>query len=112
MMDQKGVDQRREPRVALTEYHCVEVQTIKTLVTYQFKIWNISSKGMCLLVGTQSNFLSCVEVGEIVEVKYYPLDLSWPPDVKRTEIRHITKADSQRFKDHCFVGLMILPENS
>ncbi len=112
MMEQSGMDQRSEPRVVLTKYHCVEVQTIKTLVTYQFKIWNISSKGMCLLVGSRSKFLSSVEIGEIVEVKYYPLDLSWPPDVKRTEIRHITKADPERFKDHCFVGLMILPESA
>lgn len=104
------IDKRSEPRVELAEYHCVEVQTIKTLVTYQFKIWNISSKGMCLLVGSNSDFLTSVEVGEIIEIKYYPLDLSWPPDVKTTEIRHISKADPQRFKDHYLVGLMILSD--
>lgn len=99
---------RKEPRVELEDYHCVEVQTVKTLFLYQFKIWNISSHGMCLLVKSDSDFLKKVGVGDILDVKYYPSDLSWPPDIRKTQIMHITKADQGQFKDHFLVGLMIV----
>ncbi|SLM33242.1 hypothetical protein MTBBW1_970022 [Desulfamplus magnetovallimortis] len=101
------IDKRSEPRIEPEGYHCVEVQTLKTLFLYQFKIWNISASGMCLLVRSDSDFLDKVDVGEIIDIKYYPSDLSWPPDIHRTKIMHITRANMDKFKDHYMVGLMI-----
>ena len=107
-MKQNTIEKRCETRIELTSYHCVEVKTLKTHVTYQFKIWNISPHGMCLLVHHTSKFLKRISVGEMIKVQYYPSDLSWPPDVHQTQIRHISKANDQRFKDHFFVGLMVV----
>ncbi len=109
-MTDKFMDKRSEPRIELKDYHCVEIHTLKTTFVYQFKIWNISSRGMCLLVRNDSNFLNKVDVGEILDAKYYPADLSWPPHVHRTKIMHISKADHKQFKDHFFVGLMIVED--
>ncbi len=102
------IEQRTEPRVELKEYHCIEVQTLKTLFLYQFKIWNISSHGMCLIIKSESGFLNNVDVGEILDAQYYPADLSWPPDILKTKIMHITKANPEKFKDHFLVGLRIV----
>ncbi len=63
---------------------------------------------MCLLVKKDSNFLSKVNVGEILDVNYFPSDLSWPPDVHQTKIIHITSANNNKFTNHFFVGLKII----
>ena len=107
-MQEKLSDKRRSARTELQSYHCIEVQTLKTLFKYQFKIWNISSHGMCLVVKNDSDFLSKVKVGEILNVNYYPSDLSWPPDVHQTKIMHITNAAHNKFQNHSLVGLMII----
>lgn len=106
-MTENHMEKRRESRIELQQYHCVEVRTLKTFFIYQFKIWNISSEGMCLLVREDSAFLNNVNVGDILDVKYYPSDLSWPPDVHRTRIMHISKGEEEAFKAYYFVGLMI-----
>ncbi len=107
-MQYQITEKRSRPRTKIQSYHCIEVQTLKTLFKYQFKIWNISFHGMCLLVQSDSNFLNSVSVGEILNVNYFPTDLSWPPDVRQTEIMHITSANRSKFKDHFFVGLKII----
>ncbi len=107
-MQQKTFEKRIQTRIKVHSYHCIEVQTRKTLFKYQFKIWNISSHGMCLLVKRDSDFLNKVTVGEILNVNYYPSDLSWPPHVRQTKIMHITSANDNKFKNHFFVGLMII----
>ena len=107
-MQQQVHEKRAELRSEIHNYHCIEVQTEKTLFNYQFKIWNISSHGMCLLVKSDSTFLKRVNVGDILTVHYFPSDLSWPPDVHQTKIMHITDAKNDKFKSHCFVGLMII----
>ena len=107
-MQQQPFERRIHPRTRLQSYHCIEVQTLKTLFKYQFKIWDISSHGMCVVVKSDSNFLNKVTVGEILNVNYYPSDLSWPPHVYRTKIMHITRSTHDKFKNHYLVGLMII----
>jgi len=107
-MQEQVYEKRRHPRTESHDYHCIEVQTQKTIFIYQFKIWNISSHGMCLLVNSDSTFIDKVDVGEVLTVNYYPSDLSWPPDVHRTKIMHITQSTDDKYKNHFFVGLMII----
>lgn len=111
-MQQQMFEKRSHFRTKLHSYHCIEVQTLRTLFKYQFKIWDISSHGMCLLVQIGSDFLNKVSVGEIIDVNYFPSDLSWPPDVHQTEIMHITSANHSKFKNHFFVGLKIVNSTS
>jgi len=107
-MQDQIAEKRSRPRTEIQSYHCIEFQTLKTLFKYQFKIWDISSHGMCLLVQSESHFLNCVSVGEVLSVNYFPTDLSCPPEVHQTEIMHITSANRIKFKDHFFVGLKII----
>jgi len=106
-MQQQIFEKRSSSRTDLYSYHCIEVQTLKMLFKYQFKIWDISSHGICLLVKSDSEFLNKVSVGEILDINYFPSDLSWPPDVHQTKIMHITRANHSKFKEHFLVGLKI-----
>ncbi len=107
-MQQQALKKRIHPRTEVQSYHCIEVQTLKMSVKYQFKIWNSSSHGICILVKKDSDFLNKVTVGEILDVNYCHSDFSQPPDVHQTKIMHITKAKHDKFKNHCFVGLMVI----
>ncbi len=101
-------ERRAEPRHKPEEYHCVEVAVDDLAIPYQFKIWNIASKSMCLLVREDSNLLRRIKVGDTLKMKYYS-GCSWSsPESKLTAIRHITKNEDGPFKGHYLVGIEIL----
>ena len=77
-------------------------------MTYQFKIRNISTKGMCILVRQNSHVISHLEVGNILDMKYYPEEGKGHIDQSKTEIVHITKGKPGWFEGHYLVGLSIL----
>ena len=105
------VEKRSEPRTELEEYHSVEFKIPDLGSLYQFKVWNISSKGMCLLVREDSDVVKHIEVGNVMDMKCYRTDFSLPPENLKIRIKHITKEDLGRFKGHYLVGLLILEEN-
>jgi hypothetical protein len=107
-----AVDKRSEPRTELEKYHSVEFKVAEQGYLYQFKIWNMSSKGMCLLVRDDSDILNDLDVGNVLDMKYYTTDFSQPAEELKTEIKHITREDEGRFKGHVLVGLFILDNPS
>jgi hypothetical protein len=102
------VERRSEPRRQPHQYYSVEFSTNALDLTYQFKIWNMSSTSMCVLVREDSDILPCLKVGDTLNMKYYSTDSVYPSDYVQTAIRHITKDDQGRFKGHYLVGLEIL----
>ena len=108
-MIDNGVEKRSEPRRELDKYHSVEFKVVEQGSLYQFKIWNISAKGMCLLVREDSEILKDLDVGRVLEMKYYTTDFSQPPEELKTQIKHVTKEEEGRFKGHVLVGLYVLP---
>ncbi len=107
MMDDSS-EKRSEPRIEARKFHSVEFKVTDLGALYQFKLWNTSAKGMCLLVREDSNVLEYMEVGNVLDMKYHTTDFSEPPENLKTQIRHITKEDQGRFKGHYLVGLMTL----
>lgn len=101
-------EKRAESRTELEKYHSVEFRVSEQGALYQFKIWNMSSRGLCLLVRQDSEILKDLEVGTILDMKYYTTDFSQPPEELMTQIKHITKEPEGRFKGHFLVGLQIL----
>jgi hypothetical protein len=99
---------RSEPRTIIDEYYSVEFTTSGDPLLYQFRIWDISSKGMCVLVKEDSSLVAHLKVGAVIDMRYYRPGSSTPTDYQKTEIKHITKDDSGRFKGHYLVGLYIL----
>jgi len=112
----KQAGRRSEPRSLTDQYHCVEFQIYSIGTCYQFKIWDISTKGMCILVKENSAVLNHIKVDDVIEMKYYPKESSASIEGIKTQIRHITKSEQGRFKGHFLVGLSVLdkypPETS
>jgi len=102
------MERRSEPRSIIDQYYSVEFSLSGCSFVYQFKIWNISTKGICVLVKEDSDLLNHVKVGDILNLKYYPADSSQPGELLETEIKHITKDEQGRFKGVYLVGLSIL----
>lgn len=75
---------------------------------YQFKIWNMISMPMCILVKENSDVLPQLRVGDTMDMKYYQSDFGNPIDHLLTEIRHISKRERGRFRGHYFVELGLL----
>jgi hypothetical protein len=100
-------EKRSEPRNIIDQYYSVEFSIQGCPFTYQFKIWNISRKGICVLVKEDSELLNYLKVGDTLNLKYYTTDTSKPIEFLRTEIRHITKDEAGRFKGLFLVGLSI-----
>jgi hypothetical protein len=46
-------------------------------------------------------------VGDVLTLKYHPVDASRPSEHKRTEIRHITPGEG-RFEGHMLLGIAVL----
>jgi len=101
-------EKRSESRSIIDRYYSVEFSIREAAYVYQFKIWDISPKGMCVLVKEDSGLLKHLRVGDILDLKYYSTDSSKPTEYLKTEIKHITKDDTGRFKGLCLVGLSIL----
>jgi len=102
------MERRSEPRSIIDQYYSVEFSLSGCSFVYQFKIWNISLKGICVLVKEDSDLLNHVKVGDILNLKYYTTDSSKPIEFLKTEIKHITKDEQGRFKGVYLVGLAIL----
>ncbi|MGD8757468.1 MAG: hypothetical protein PVH78_01210 [Deltaproteobacteria bacterium] len=107
-MKNESTEKRSESRTELEKYHSVEFSLADPGACYQFKIWNMSSRGMCLLVREDSDVVKCLQVGDTLDMKYYTSDASLPPENLKTQIKHVTKEDEGRFRGHYLVGLFIL----
>ena len=106
------VEKRSEPRDIVDKFYSVEFALKGIDFVYQFKIWNISSKGMCVLIKEDSDVLKHLKAGDIVDMKYYTSDSLAPTEHLQTEIKHITKDEEGRFRGHCLVGLSILGDKA
>jgi hypothetical protein len=102
------IEKRREPRTIIDEFYSVELILPSVTFIYQFRIWNLSSQGICILVKDDSEVLKHLRVGDTLEMKYYPTDKSTLPQHLKTEIRHVTKEEHEKFEGHTLVGLQIV----
>ena len=96
-----------EPQVQSPQYHSVEFSINGLEFVYQFKLWNIESDSMHILIKEDSNIISKIEAGNSLYIKYYSDNVAYPVAQLKTEISHITKAEEGRFKGHYIVGLSV-----
>jgi len=89
----KRVERRSEARARIDEYYSVEFFVPGSAFIYQFRIWNLSSHGICLVVKASSDVLKHLK------------------DLK-TKIKHITKQEEGRFTGHALVGLFTLKKQT
>ena len=101
-------DRRSEYRNLAKLYYSVEFSIQGMAYTYQFKLRDISTKGMCILVKDGSNILSYIKMDDIVNMKYYSKESITKTDTIKTKIKHITKDHLGQFKGHHLVGLEVI----
>ena len=110
-MSRDDTEKRSEPRSIVNEYYSVEFSVGDIPFLFHFKIWDVSSKGMCVLVKEGSDVLKHLKVGDLVDMRYYRPDSLKPTDSFKTRIRHITKENNGPLSGHYLIGLSI-PEAS
>jgi hypothetical protein len=99
-------EKRSESRRIVERYYSVEF-FLKDHPIYQFKLRDISSKGLCILVNESSAVLKLLKVGDTLKTKYNPPVTSGPPESLNTQIMHITKNVEEPFAGHVLIGLLI-----
>ena len=100
-------DRRPESRTILDRYYSVEFQLKDTGNVYQFKLRDMSSKGLGILVNKDSAVLKHLKVGDTVDMKYFPPESAGLSESLKTKIAHITQKDEEPFKGHFLIGLLI-----
>lgn len=100
--------ERSYSALTLDKFHSVEFCVNGIEFSYQFRIWNIVPKSMCVLIREDSDILDRINVGDVLTMKYYGADSMGSPQYLETEIKHVTKDDNGRFRGHYLVGLAIL----
>ena len=103
-------DRRTEPRATTDTYYSVEFSIGGAYSFYQFKLRDISNKGICILIRKDSAILKDIHAGDVIEMKYYSDGKPVPTGFVKTEIKHVTLEESGRYADHYLVGLSILDE--
>ena len=101
-------DRRPESRTILDRYYSVEFQLQDTGNVYQFKLRDMSSKGLGILVNKDSAVLKHLKVGDTVDMKYIPPESAGSSESLKTKIAHITQKDEEPFKGHFVIGLSII----
>ncbi|SPD76121.1 conserved hypothetical protein [uncultured Desulfobacterium sp.] len=101
-------ERRSGPRKVVDKYYSVEFSIGEFSLCYQFRIWNMSEQGMCLLVKEDSDVLRYITVGDVLDMKYHGLKTKEPAEYFKTKIEHITKTDEGRYVGHYLVGISIV----
>ena len=107
-----STEKRTEPRIEAEQFHSVEINPGIPLPIYQFNLRDVSDSGVCILVKADSPILEHLNVGQVLDLKYYAMDESKSNIVRqlKTKIRHITKGTPGHYNGHCLVGVAILNE--
>jgi len=100
-------DRRPESRTLLNLYYSVEFRLEETGNVYQFKLRDMSSKGLGILVNKDSAVLKHLKVGDTLDMHYIPPESAGTSESLKTKIAHITEKEEEPFKGHFIIGLSI-----
>jgi hypothetical protein len=101
-------ERRPESRTILDRYYSVEFQLQDTGNVYQFKLRDMSMKGLGILVNKNSAVLKHLKVGNTLDMKYIPPESAGVSESLKTQIAHITQKENEPFKGHFLIGLLIM----
>lgn len=99
---------RSETRTVIDQFYSVHLAVQGVPELYQFRIWNLSNRGMCIVMQQTCAILGHIAAGDIMPMTYYPPKAKEVTRSLVTRISHITPQDEGRFRGHCLVGLEII----
>jgi hypothetical protein len=91
--------------------YSVEFMSKDIFPGYVFKIRELTSSGMGILVKSDSALLDHIEVGKVMDLKYQTDDDPNASEYKKTEIKQVAEHDEGRFMGHHVIGLSILQQH-
>ena len=95
-----------ESKSILKKYYSVQFHLNGMDEAYLFKLRNIPSKGLCILVKEDSPVLNKLKIGDILNMEYNPPESSDSPKLLKTQVASKTSYD--RSTGHSLVGLSII----
>jgi hypothetical protein len=75
---------------------------------YQFKLRQIDDNRGCFFVNKNSSVLKLLDIGSVMDMKYWTADKTRRIKYVRAEINNISKQNREPFKGHYKVSLSIL----
>ena len=90
----------------LDKYYSVQFSLSRMDPAYLFKLRDISSNGLCILVKQDSTVFRQLNEGDILDMEYNPTRSSGPTKLLKTQIT--SKNCYDRFKGHSLVELAII----
>ena len=97
---------KSELRTILDKYYSVQFSLSRMDPAYLFKLRDISSNGLCILVKQDSTVFRQLNEGDILDMEYNPTESSGPTKLLKTKIT--SKNCYDRFKGHSLVELSII----
>jgi len=97
---------KNELSTILDKYYSVQFSLSKMDPAYLFKLRDISSNGLCILVKQDSTVFRQLNEGDILDMEYNPTRSSGPTKLLKTQIT--SKNSYDRFKGHSLVELAII----
>ena len=85
-----------------------EIKISRNDLGYQFKLQEIDDHHGCFFVGENSSVLNVLDVGAVLDMKYWTAEKIRLVKYVRAQIKDITRQDHEPFKGHYKVGLSIL----
>jgi hypothetical protein len=105
-------EKRAEPRIPTDQFYSVELYIADITRRYKFKLRDISTSGMSIIIKDDSLLLGHLKVGNIMEMLYSPPSRTAAPALLKTLIKHISKCETGRYKGHHIVGFSIIEKNA
>ena len=110
--NEKSASERRtESRKKAERYHSVEFNLGGAVPIYQFGLRDISENGACIMVKEDSAILEHIEVGQVLNLKFYELGIYNPATNLKSEIRHITAGSPGENEGLVMIGIRILEKS-
>ena len=102
------VESKPEPhrQAVKNPYYSVEVSL--NGLSRQFKLRNMPSTFMSILVKEGSDILASLKSGDILNMRYYTLNSNYPSRDLDTKVKDITKNEQGKFKGHYMIALEIV----
>ena len=99
-------ESKAESRTILDNYYSVQFTLSRMDPAYLFKLRDISSNGLCILVKQDSTAFKQLKVGDVVDMEYNPKEFSGSTKLLKTQIT--SKNCYDRFKGHSLIELSII----
>ncbi|MFC1516475.1 PilZ domain-containing protein [Thermodesulfobacteriota bacterium] len=102
------MEKRSEERILLDQYYSVDFLLKETGRVYQFKLRDLSPNGLGIFVREDSVVLQYLQVGDFLDVQFNPPAAAGPPEIFKTQIRHITETKQGLPDKHTVFGMRII----